>query len=428
MKVAVLAYGSRGDVQPAVALASALAARGHAASLIAPSNFGALAAGRGVDFRPLPIDTAEGMHDAENERLFAEGGDPFAFLRWLNQAGRKIGALAPTALASAKGAELIVPTGLMDSLGGMLAERLRAPCVYAWWQPMLAARDFLFSAGETAPPRFPGWGNRAMFLAYEQAMWLIARRGLRSARELYELPAAPFQPPLRRAVARGATLLLAYSAAPLARSRDWPANVEVTGSWFLDDGARWTPPPGLERFLADGAAPVYVGFGSMSLRDADALLDAILGALARVCARAIVSAGWGGLGGAALPPAVFALDEAPHDWLFPRMAAIVHHGGAGTTGAALRAGKPSVVTPFIADQFAWARLLAARGLAPPPLPRRALTAERLAVAIGAALNDSAMRQRAAAIGATVRAEDGLARAVAAIERCGEPESLGAMRS
>ena len=280
----------------------------------------------------------------------------------------------------------------------MIAERFEVPCAHAWWGPMLPAYDFLFTSSETAPPRLPGWANRAVFLAFEQALWLATRQVLRPARDLYGLPAPLFKPPLRRAVSRGETLLLAYSEALLPRSREWPANVEATGWWFLDDGAGWAPPSELERFLAAGPTPIYVGFGSMAFRDRDATIETVLHALAQVGARAVVSAGWGGLARGDLPPSVFALDEAPHDWLFPRMAAIVHHGGAGTTGAALRAGKPSVVTPFIVDQFAWARLLAARGLAPEPLPHRALTAEALAAAIRTALGDGAMRERAAAIG------------------------------
>jgi len=161
-------------------------------------------------------------------------------------------------------------------------------------------------------------------------------------------------------VARSETLLLAYSSAPLAQSHEWPANVDVTGWRFLGDGASWAPPPELEHFLSAGSAPVYVGFDSTALRDRDTSLDVVLRALAHIGARAVICSGWGGLArGKALPGSVFALDEAPHDWLFPRMAAIVHHGGAGTTGAVVRAGKPSVVAPFILDQLAWARLLAA---------------------------------------------------------------------
>jgi sterol 3beta-glucosyltransferase len=417
MNVAVLAFGSRGDAQPAVALASALAARGWRARLVAPTNFGTLAAGRGVEFHPLPFDAVKLVHEPEAQAFFLDGGNPIAFLRWLNEIGRKCNsALAPAALQAATAVDVIVATGVIDELGGMLAERLGVPCVHGWQQPMLAARDFLFASGETAPPRFPAWANRALFLAYEEAMWLITRRVLRPARELYGLPAPPYTPALRRAVARGETLLLAYSEALLPRSREWPANAIVTGWWFLDDGARWSPPSELVRFLADGPTPIFVGFGSMAFPDRDRSVDTVLKALATVGARAVLGSGWGRLARGDLPAFVFALDEAPHDWLFPRMAAIVHHGGAGTTGAAIRAGKPSVVTPFIADQFAWGRLLEARGLAPSPLPHRTLTADKLAAAIKTALDDAAMRERARAIGAAVRAEDGLARAVDAIER------------
>jgi sterol 3beta-glucosyltransferase len=417
MNVTVLAFGSRGDAQPAVALAGALAARGYPTRLVAPADFRALAAERDVGFHPLPFDAVKLVHEPEAQSLFSAGGNPIAFLRWLNEIGRKYnGAMARAALEAATDADVIVATGVMDELGGMLAERLDVPCVHGWQQPMLAARDFLFAAGETAPPRFPPWANRTMFLAYEEAMWLVTRRVLRPARELYGLPALRYTPALRRAVTRGETLLLAYSEALLPRSLEWPANAIVTGWWFLDDGARWSPPSELERFLAEGPTPIYVGFGSMAFPDRDALLDMVLTAVARVGVRAVLGSGWGGLAHGILPPSVFAVDEAPHDWLFPHMAAIVHHGGAGTTGAAIRAGKPSVVTPFITDQFAWARLLNARGLAPAPLPHRTVTADALAAAINTALHDGAMRERAKAIGATVRAENGLVRAVDAIER------------
>jgi UDP:flavonoid glycosyltransferase YjiC (YdhE family) len=230
MNVAVLAFGSRGDAQPAVALAGTLAARGHSTRLVAPMNFAALAAGRGAELYPLPFDAVKLIHEPEAQALFSAGGNPIGFLRWLHQIGRKCNrALAPAALEGATGADVIVATGLMDELGGMLAERLNVPCVHGWWQPMLAAHDFLFASGETAPPPLPGWANRAIFLAYEQAMWLVTRRVLRPARELYGLPGPPYTPALRRAVARGETLLLAYSDALLPRSREWPANAVVTG-------------------------------------------------------------------------------------------------------------------------------------------------------------------------------------------------------
>ena len=183
MKIAVLASGSRGDVQPAVALAASLAARGHATRLVAPANFAALTTGRGAEFHPLPFDSGKELHEPESETLFSGGGNPIAFLRWLRLAGRKmISAVAPVALDAASDADIIVATGLMDALGAMIAERLQVPCAHAWWGPMVAARDFLFTSSERAPPRLPGWANRAVFLAFEQTLWLGTRGVLRPAR------------------------------------------------------------------------------------------------------------------------------------------------------------------------------------------------------------------------------------------------------
>jgi sterol 3beta-glucosyltransferase len=419
MKVCIVASGSRGDVQPTVALAAALAARGHETRLVAPKNFGALAEGRGFAFHPMPIDVAAMASDPVHDILVSGRGSPLAFIRWSREWWRAmVYPIACAILEGGESAECVVATGIADTLGGMLAERLGAPCIHAWWAPMFPARDFLFDTAETPLPHLPGWVNRAAVLAFEQAVWIAMRGSYRASHALYGLSPPGWTPPLRKAVARGEPLLLAYSGALLPRSREWPANVEPTGWWFLDAGANWTPPAALERFLADGPPPVYVGFGSMLFADRAVTVAATLGALERVGARAIISAGWGGLTREDLPSTVFALEEAPHDWLFPRMAAIVHHGGAGTTGATLRAGKPSVVTPFIVDQFAWGRLLAGHGLAPAPLPHRTLTTEALAAALTQALSDVDMRAKAAKTGERVRAEDGLAHAVAVIERAG----------
>ncbi len=154
----------------------------------------------------------------------------------------------------------------------------------------------------------------------------------------------------------------------------------------------------------------------MTLLDPAATAALVLSATEEIGCRAIVAAGWGGLVPAMRSPSIFAIGEAPHDWLFPRMAAVVHHGGAGTTAAALRAGLPSVVVPFMADQFFWGRILANRGVAPEPLPQEHLSAPTLARAIAQTLDDPTMRERAAALGALVRAEDGLGYAVERIER------------
>ena len=186
----------------------------------------------------------------------------------------------------------------------------------------------------------------------------------------------------------------------------------MTGYWFSDPPPGWTPPPDLVAFLEDGPPPVYVGFGSMPSGSPESTLKFILRALEVSHQRGVLLAGWAGIGeGVKLPEYAFGVQGAPHSWLFPRMAAVVHHGGAGTTAAGLRAGVPSVITPFIADQPSWARRIEALGVGTRPIPFKELTADLLADAIRSATSDAAMRERAARIGELIRAEDGVRKAI-----------------
>jgi UDP:flavonoid glycosyltransferase YjiC (YdhE family) len=167
-------------------------------------------------------------------------------------------------------------------------------------------------------------------------------------------------------------------------------------------------------FLAAGPPPVFIGFGSMNNRDPEGVTNLVLEALAHTGQRGILATGWGGLHTADLPETVFPVGDTPYSWLFPRMAAVVHHGGAGTTAEGLRAGVPSLLIPFFTDQPLWARRVAALGVGPTPIPRKQLSADRLAAAIGQAVGDEPMRARAAKLGAKIRSEDGVAEAVAIV--------------
>jgi UDP:flavonoid glycosyltransferase YjiC (YdhE family) len=210
--------------------------------------------------------------------------------------------------------------------------------------------------------------------------------------------------------------LYPYSPAVLPTPADWDASSVATGYWFLPRDGDWQPDPALVDFLASGPPPVYVGFGSMPSEDAAAKTQVVLDALAQAGQRGVVATGWGGLTLANAPRDVFALDAAPHDWLFPRMAAVVHHGGAGTTAAGLAAGAPTVICPFFGDQPFWGRRVAALGVGPAPIPQKKLTAARLAAALRTVAEDAAMRMRAQTLGEAIRSEDGVGRAVALLEQ------------
>jgi UDP:flavonoid glycosyltransferase YjiC (YdhE family) len=247
-------------------------------------------------------------------------------------------------------------------------------------------------------------------------MWQGFRSADRLARQkVLGLPAAPFWGPYNADRVHHYPILYGYSPSVIPPPPDWDKNIHVTGYWFLDPAADWTPPSALMEFLQAGSSPVYVGFGSMSSRKPEETADLVLQALARTRQRAILLSGWGGLRKADLPSSVLMVDSIPFSWLFPRVAAVVHHGGAGTTAAGLRAGVPSVVIPFFGDQPFWGQRIAELGVGPAPIPRQKLTVERLAQAIQKAVTDQTMRQCAAHLGAKIQAEDGIARAVAIVQ-------------
>jgi sterol 3beta-glucosyltransferase len=216
-------------------------------------------------------------------------------------------------------------------------------------------------------------------------------------------------------------MLSAYSPTIIPHPVDWPDSVHVTGYLFLDTQTDWQPSHELKAFLERGDPPVYFGFGSMSGRKPEELARLIIKAIARSGQRGLLLTGWGGLDADLVPDNVFVVKSAPHSWLFPRMAAVVHHGGAGTTAEGLRAGVPNVIVPFIFDQYFWGARIKALGLGPDPIPQKNLSADRLARAIKIAVTDSGMKQRAATCGMAIRAENGTENAVKITQRyLGEP--------
>ncbi len=190
----------------------------------------------------------------------------------------------------------------------------------------------------------------------------------------------------------------------------------MTGYLPLNAPPGWSPPSDLERFLEQGAPPVYIGLGSGGLAQGGAWIASARDALEQAGARGILDLGSIDTSGARLPPSMIAVGGIPHTWLFPRTAAVVHHGGAGTTGAGLMAGKPTVVIPTASDQPFWGRRVRALGAGPAPIPVRALTSGRMARAISTAMTDTAMKSNAAELGKLVRTEDGVGAAVDTIVR------------
>ena len=417
MRIAIIALGSRGDVQPYIALGKGLQTAGNAVRLITHENYEKLINAHQLEFWPVYGNIQE-FTESPEMRALLEKGNFLAIMSYAAKAA-KVATLnwAKEGLAACQGMDLIVGGFGGMFIGVALAEKFDLPLLQAHYVPFTPTREFPGALFPQSIARLGGAANRLSHHLTRQMMWQQGRDADAAARQqVLGLPAAPFFGPYHAEALQRTPVLYGFSPAVIAKPADWGANIHITGYWFLESERAWTPPPSLKDFLQNGPAPVYIGFGSMSSRKPEETAHLILQALAQTGQRAILLSGWNGMQAEKLPENVLVVDSIPHDWLFEHVAVVVHHGGAGTTAAGLRAGVPTIVIPFFADQPFWGQRVADLGVGPQPIPRQQLTAERLAQAIQQAVSDSAMRQRAADLGAKIRAEDGIGQAVKIIGR------------
>ncbi len=415
MKIAIIASGSRGDVQPHVALGLGLQRAGHRVRVVTSQDFEALVTSHGLTF----VDLGGSMEAvARDMRPLLESGNVLRIMAAMGKAADRFAQeAARRGLEGCRDADLIV-AGLGGLFIGLaLAEKLAVPFLPAYLYPFAPTQAF---PGVLTPlPAAPrlSWANKASHHLTQQLLWQTTRTADTKARtEVLALPPAPFWGPFGHLESGDRLALYGYSPQVIPRPGDWGPGQQVTGYWFLDPPSSWQPPSDLLAFLEAGPAPVFIGFGSMGSMDPEATADLVLGALARAGQRGVLSSGWGGLRKDKLPDSVCMVGSLPHAWLFPRMAAVVHHGGAGTTGAGLASGRPSIVTPVMGDQPFWGKRVHDLGVGPTPIPRRHLSVDSLADAIESAVGNDTMREKAADLGERLRAEDGTTRAVALIER------------
>jgi UDP:flavonoid glycosyltransferase YjiC (YdhE family) len=208
----------------------------------------------------------------------------------------------------------------------------------------------------------------------------------------------------------------------IPQPHDWDNHITIPGFFFLPLASFYKPPEDLEAFLEAGPAPVYIGFGSIVVHDPDVLTRTIFDAVKKAGVRALVSKGWGGLGhkDTQIPENIYMLDNCPHDWLFPRVSCVVHHGGAGTMAAGIAAGRPTVIVPFFGDQSFWGDMVAKAGAGPAPIPHKKLTADRLAAAITEALQPETA-QKASALANSIKHEEGPEAAALSFYTCLESQ-------
>ncbi|MGH2606666.1 MAG: glycosyltransferase [Anaerolineales bacterium] len=414
-RVIILALGSRGDVQPYVNLGEGLRRAGHSVGLISFGNFRRLVEDRGLDFYPVRGDARQLLAGPAGQDLARSGQN---ILRMWSAVMRSFGELTRTLpsdldLAALRGSDILIsqlPGGLYAY---DLAQRYGIRLVRAEVLPITPTSAFPMIPFPASLSFIPGY-NRLTFHLAARILWSGFGPSVNRWRKVtLGLPPWGSAGPFGRVQAEKVPVLCGFSRHVVPPAPDWGDHVHVTGYWFPAE-TEWSPDEGLVRFLESGPAPVFLGFGSMPVGDPERTTALLLEAVRLSGHRAVLQAGWGGLGQASLPENVWRIDEAPHQWLFPRMSALVHHGGSGTTAFGLRAGIPAVIVPFVFDQFYWGNRLAEMGAGPRPIPFGRLTAERLAQAIHAA-SDGEVRRRAAELGSRVRAEDGVGKAIQLLE-------------
>lgn len=415
MRISIISLGSRGDVQPFIALAVGLQKTGrHEVRFAAPDNFESLAREYSLNFNPLGVDTQKmlgtiGIEPRRNILLWLQ-----KVLRAMKPVTERI---AENTWEACQEAEFIIYS-MMGFGAYHVAEKLGVPCMMASPIPGFAPTRAYPNPNGVFPSLALGGGyNRLTHILSYHLFHLFTGPFInRWRKDKLQLPAIPISKyPYFRMGGHPQHMFGSYSPLISPKPPDWGEHIHVCGYWFLDPPPGWHPPAQLISFLEAGAPPVYIGFGSMANRAPQKMAQLAQEALELSGHRGILAADWGGLDNVNLPDNIFALDSVPHAWLFPRMAAVVHHGGAGTTAAGLRAGIPSVLVPHMGDQPFWAERVRELGVAPQPIPRRKLNAERLATAITTATTDQNLRTRAAALGERIRTEDGVARAIEVIE-------------
>ena len=414
MHLTIVTGGTQGDVQPLVALGVGLRREGHRVRFATHPHFETFVRSRGLEFFSLEGNDPRKVMAAEQQRRLG-GGRLGLLWRIFRRPGPSADELRPTQEAC-RGTDAVIysPQSGLAGLASHVAEQLRVPSFAAYLYPTAPTRDF---PSPFAPPRwrFGRAYNLLTHVTARQIFGLAARSWVNRWRvESLGLPPLPLKHFLRVAGDHRVPQLYGFSPSAVFRPADWKDWQHVTGYWFLDDAEEWTPPAGLTEFLERGEPPVYVGFGSMVDPHPEELSEIVVEALRLTGRRAVVGEGWGGT--RCDLANVYHVGWVPFGWLLARAAAAVHHAGTGTAAEALRAGCPSVAVPFFGEQRFWASRLNELGVAPPPIPRRELTARRLADAIEAAAGDAALRERADRLGARIRAEDGVGNAVRIVTR------------
>ena len=424
MNILIVTLGSRGDVQPYVALGKGLKSAGHHVTLCTSKMFQPFITEHGLQYGYMNNELIQ-LIDSDAGREAIDNTDTlWGTIKTTIKLFKRVKPMYRQTLhdiwqtAQEVDPDVIILASKAAVLAESVADKLEIPLLMSMPAPQFVPSDLVPSIG-FPDLKLGAWYNRFTYRVVHWAVGLYKDIPNDFRRTVLQLPPKPKHLGiLHRADGTPIPQLLCYSQLVSPRPTDWPDSAYVNGYWFLERVNDWHPSEELCTFLEAGEAPVYIGFGSMTGRHPKRLANVAIEVLQATKQRGILATGWGGLEASQLPDTIFKLDQAPHDWLFPRVSAVVHHGGAGTTAAGLRAGRPTIICPFFGDQPFWGQRVHALGVGPTPIPQKKLTVKALSQAIREVTSNTDMRQKAEALGESIRAEDGIGNAIAVIEtRC-----------
>lgn len=420
MKIFLIALGTRGDVQPYIALGLGLEKAGHKVTICTTANFRGFVTEYGLAFEPTRDEIVELMNTDAGRAVFDGDKSIWKTIKIYAELFKKSDAFQMHMLEDTwKAAEKSKPDVILYHPKGYgaphFAQKLNVPVILSLVVPGVVPTE-AFPAFGFPTWKLGGWYNR---LTSKLLMGLAAMgfgKYVKRWRKAHAMPDLEQRVSLVNTPAGSPIPAMhGISRHVLPFPQDWPSYASMTGYWFLDEPTNWQAPQALVDFINAGDPPVYIGFGSMAGSKTAKISQIVVEAVKKAKVRAILSTGWGGINAQNLPDSMLQIDGAPHSWLFSRVAAVVHHGGAGTTAAALRAGKPSLICPFFGDQPFWGRRVHALGAGPLPIAQKDLAVDNLAAALQDLTTNADYRRNAEAIGEKLRQEDAIGPSVAFIE-------------
>ena len=403
--ITILTTGTRGDTQPYIALGLALKNAGQDVRIAAFENYENFVKSYNLEFYPIKGDVTR-VAASINENDAMQADNPFKVFRSFQKLQTFVFDLQKDFYDACHNSEAIVyhPGA---AIGYFIAKQMQIPAILATPFPMTPTGDYpaLIFYNTLRPGKIL---NRLTHKIFEQIMWFASSSPVKQFwKKKFGYIPENFGSPFSRQNTRAFPTIISGSQFVFPRPNDWPAAVSLDGFWLLDEEPGWVPPDDLVDFLHKGPPPIYIGFGSTgNPAAAVATTDLVIQALKRSGQRGILATGWGGMSKIEnIPENILILESAPHTWLFPRMAAVVHHGGAGTTAAGLSSGVPGILIPSSNDQFAWGRRIYELGVGAKPISRKFLTVEKLSEAIRFALSDT-VQTKAKDLGKKIRSEKG----------------------